>query len=280
MISYNNSLTDPNLKIGYFGKEGSNTHLASTQMHRGTFRSFPSIPSLFKAVEEGEIDRGVVPIENSVEGSVGATNDQLYRDRLYITGEHYDRITHCLIGRKGTVVSSIKKVISHPQALGQCSRYIEENGLEAVPFQDTASAVSSLSEPQYSGYAAIGNRLAAELYGMAVIQEDIGDFQENYTRFISVSKSVANDKPGKAMKASIVVSLEDRPGSLKGILDIFSSHGINLTRIESRPVKFSPWKYIFFLDSEYGKDSDHAFKEIEKMSNSFRILGIYPMEEL
>ncbi len=250
-------------------------------MHRGSFRGFPSIQSLFHAVSEGTIDYGVAPIENSVEGTVGATNDQLYRDNLFITGELYTRITHCLIVNKGTKLGSIHRVISHPQALGQCSLYIDRMGFEAVPYQDTASAVAALSLPQYSQFGAIGSEMTAELYGKEILERDIGDFQDNHTRFISISREMkGQDQSGKKMKASIVVSLEDSPGSLKGILDIYSRNGINLTRIESRPVKFSPWKYIFFLDSEYVEEYAEVFSEIKESSMSYKLLGIYPMARL
>lgn len=267
--------------VGYFGREGSNTHFAATKMFEGNFTSYPSVQSLFQAVEEGTIDQGVAPIENSIEGTVGTTNDLLYRNQLFIAGELYTKITHCLIARSGTKIENIKKVISHPQALGQCSQYIEKMKLEPVQFQDTATAVFSLSDPQYSSYGAIGSRMAAELYKMEILEEDIGDFQDNHTRFVSVSKKKYSVKGNeRRMKASLVVSLENRPGSLKSILEIFSSHDINLTRIESRPVKFSPWKYIFFLDSEYGPESDQVLKEIKESSMSFKLLGIYPMAEL
>lgn len=269
------------LNIGYFGKEGSNTHHAASMMYRGNFRGFPSIQSLFHAVNEGMVNLGVAPIENSIEGSVGATNDQLYRDNLFITGEFYSRITHCLIGRPGSSRDSIRKVISHPQALGQCSQYLEKTGFEPIQFQDTASAVSSLSDPAYSGFAAIGSRSTAELYGMEVLEDDIGDYQDNHTRFITVSRDRYSGKePETGMKASIVVSLDDSPGSLRSILDIYSRNGVNLTRIESRPVKFSPWKYIFFLDSVYGQEGRQVLLEIEKSSMSYKLLGIYPMARL
>lgn len=246
-------------------------------MLEGSFIGYPSIPSLFNAVSRGEIGIGVAPIENSVEGSVGATNDQLYRDDLRISGELYTKITHCLIAPYGTDIGKIRKVISHPQALGQCSCYIEKMGFDPVGFQDTASAVASLSDPSYSGYAAIGNRMSARLYGMDILQDDIGDFSDNYTRFISVTRSNLKPDVGARMKASVVLSLEDSPGSLKKALEIYSSHGVNLTRIESRPVKFSPWKYIFFLDSEYSQGSDILFRELERNSLSFKLLGVYPM---
>ena len=270
-----------NLKIGYFGKEGSNTHFAASQMHKGDFVGFPSIQSLFHAVTDGAVDIGVAPIENSVEGTVGATNDQLYRDSLFITGELYTRITHCLIVYPGTKIDSVRKVISHPQALGQCSLYLNRMGFEAISYQDTASAVASLSNPEHRGFGAIGSEMTAKLYGMEILENDIGDFQDNHTRFISISREMHSPaNPEGRMKASIVVSLEDSPGSLKGILDIYGRNGINLKRIESRPVKFSPWKYIFFLDSEYVPAHADVFREIEERSMSYKMLGIYPMARL
>lgn len=273
-------LSSPGITIGYFGKEGSNTHFAARAIYEGEFISFPSVQSLFQAVEKGTVKYGVAPIENSVEGTVGVTNDLLYRNSLYITAELYTKITHCLIARPGVKMEQISKVISHPQALGQCSQYIEKMGFEQVQFQDTASAVSSLSKEQYSTYGAIGSRFTAELYGMEVLEEDMGDFPDNHTRFVSVSASAyVPTGQEKKMKSSIVVSLENRPGSLEQILRIFSRNGINLTRIESRPVKFSPWKYIFFLDSEYVENSPKVFTEVQEGSKSFKMLGIYPMAE-
>ncbi len=274
-------MNSSSLKIGYFGKEGSNTHYAATLMYEGQFIGFPSIQSLFHAVSDEIVDFGVAPIENSVEGTVGATNDQLYRDDLFITGELYTRIKHCLIATPGTRKESIRKVISHPQALGQCSAYIDRMGFEPVPYQDTASAVASLSDPVHRGFGAIGSEMTARLYGMEILEDDIGDFQDNHTRFVSISRHFAEiSEPAGRLKASIVVSLDDRPGSLKEILDIYSRNSINLTRIESRPVKFSPWKYIFFLDSEYAPDYANVFGDLEKNSMSYKMLGIYPMAKL
>lgn len=250
-------------------------------MYDGNFTGYTSIQSLFIAVSGGEVDYGVVPIENSVEGSVGITNDLLYHEDLFIVAESYSRIIHSLIARPGTRISEIEGVISHPQALGQCSSILLKLGVKTVPFPDTATAVSALSENRYSKYAAIGSEKSAGLYGMEILQHDVGDFHDNYTRFVSVAKEMGagTTKPGER-KASIVVSLDHRPGSLKEILEIFSNYGINLTRIESRPVKFSPWRYIFFMDCVFTDASKKAFGEIEKKSSSFKLLGIYPMAEL
>lgn len=265
-------------EIGYFGREGSNTQQAAEQMYSGSLHGYPTIPDVFRAVMKGEVDAAVVPIENSVEGSVGITNDLLYRDDLYITGEYYMKITHCLIARPGTARESIRTVISHPQALGQCSTYIAENRLTAIPFPDTASAVSALGESRYAGAAAIASERAAEIYSMEILERDMGDFPDNYTRFVSLSREPGKFISGRRMKVSVVVSLENRPGSLMKALEIFHRHGVNLTRIESRPVKFSPWKYIFFLDAEMSPEKASTLEELEKNSLSYKFLGVYPRD--
>lgn len=268
------------MRIGYFGRSGSNTEHAARAMYGGTFSGYASIADIFGAVSDGSADRGVVPIENSVEGSVGIVNDMLYREDLDIVKEFYMKITHCLVVRPGTDTGSIRTVISHPQALGQCSAYIARHGYETIPFPDTATSVAALREDRYAGYAAIASREAAEMYGMEIAESDIGDFQDNYTRFVALAVKPWEPDPEKKMKASIVVSLDHRPGSLKRILDIFSEGNVNLTRIESRPVKFAPWNYIFFLDAEYGTGDSGVLDRVRESSSSFKLLGIYPMARL
>lgn len=269
------------LRIGYFGKEGSYTDAAARSLYQGEFSGYRSIQDLFAAASDGEVDFGVVPIENSVEGSVGLTNDLLHREELFIVAETYSKISHCLIARPGTRMEDVEGIISHPQALGQCSSTLHRLGLNTVPFPDTATAVASLKDEAYARYAAIGNEMSAKLYGMEILQRDISDFPDNYTRFVSVSRKMASYEGEKGnMKASIVVSLAHEPGSLKKILEIFSQYNLNLTRIESRPVKFSPWRYIFFLDSLFTTETITALKKIEEASSAFKLLGIYPMAEL
>ena len=266
-------------RIGYFGREGSNTQNAARKMFGQSciYESFPSIQKIFRSVEEENIGHGVVPIENSVEGTVGLTNDMLYRSSLYITGESYQKITHALIVKPGTALEDVRKVISHPQALGQCSEFIYKHNLEGIPFPDTASSVSALSREEYSGYAAIATGEAAQIYGMQVLLEDIGDFSDNYTRFVSVSKVQNTYDPDEKTKVSVVVSVDHRPGSLKEVLEIYFRHGINLTKIESRPVKFAPWRYIFFLDSTGTPEDEKALGELEKKCLAYKFLGRYPL---
>lgn len=267
-------------RIGYFGKNGSNSQIAAENMHRGELRGYPSIPALFKAVADEELEHAVVPIENSVEGSVGITNDLLYRENLFISAEYYMKITHCLIARPEVEKREIRTVLSHPQALGQCSSYISQNGFETLPFADTASAVSALSDERYAESAAIAGARAASIYGMRVLEHDIGDFKDNYTRFISLSGESGRMRKDVPMKASIVVSLEDTPGSLMRALEIFSRHGVNLTRVESRPVKFSPWKYIFFMDAQITSESTASLEELRSSSLNYKFLGFYPASKL
>lgn len=270
------TLPQDSIRIGYFGREGSNTHQAALKMFPEPcmYESMTSIQKLFRAVVDGILDHGVVPIENSVEGTVGLTDDLLYRSSLFITGESYMKITHCLIVKPGTGLEALKYVISHPQALGQCSDFISEHNLEAIPFSDTASSVVALSREEYSGYAAIATGEAAALYGMEVLLEDIGDFKDNYTRFASISRKQNTLINGRS-KVSVMVSVEHRPGSLKEVLEVYHKYGINLTKIESRPVKHSPWRYIFFLDSQGTENDGDAFKELEERCPDYKFLGRY-----
>ena len=275
---YGRALVALKARIAYFGKEGSNTQQAAMRMFGGScdFEGCTSIQKVFSAVEEGKASHGVVPIENSVEGTVGLTNDLLYRSNLCITGESYLKIMHCLIARPGTALEGMRHVISHPQALGQCSEFLSSHGLEGIPFADTASSVSALSREEYSGYGAIAAREAASIYGMEVLLEDVGDFRDNYTRFVSISREPNDAISTAKTKASVVVSVDHKPGSLKEVLEIYHRYGINLTKIESRPVKHSPWRYIFFLDSQGTPDDEAAFRELQQKCLEYKFLGRYP----
>ncbi len=264
------------MRIGYFGKTGSNTHNAAMKMYGDScdYQGFQSIQKLFAAVENDLVDHGIVPIENSVEGTVGITNDLLYRSSLFITGEYYQKITHCLIARPGIRLEDLTHVISHPQALGQCSEFLSDHDLEGIPFSDTASAVSALSTEKYSGYGAIATEEAAGIYKMDILLKDIGDFRDNYTRFVSISNSSVNPVDQRN-KVSVVVSVDHKPGALKEVLEIYNRYGINLTKIESRPVKFAPWRYIFFLDSTGKTGDEAAMDELRETCLDYKFLGRY-----
>lgn len=265
------------MKIGYLGIKGSNSEAVASSAYDGDLQGYRTIPSLFRALSSGQAKKCVIPIENSVEGPVGITNDMLYRDDVCIVAEHYRKITHCLISRPGNDISDIDTVISHPQAIGQCSTFIEDHDLKAIPFPDTATSVASLEDEKYRNCAAIADERAAGIYGMKILERDIGDFKENFTRFVTVEKgSWKIPETGNDLKMSVVASASDSPGSLMRILKVYSSYGINLTKIESRPVKFEPWNYIFFLDSECGSDISGVTAALQEITDLFKVIGVYP----
>ena len=267
-------------KIAYLGIKGSYTEFAARSLHRGDFHGYGSIHDVFRAVSSGETQYGVIPIENSLEGSLGITSDLLYREDVQIASEYNMRIEHCLVAKPGRDPASVTTVISHPQALGQCASYISRKGLIPVPFPDTASAIAALSEDRYSDCVAIGSESAARIYGMENLEKGIGDYQDNYTRFISITRPVPGARGSAGMKSSVVVSLEATPGSLMKALEIYYRKGVNLTRVESRPVKFSPWRYIFFLDAEFRDGDEEVLDELKNSCSSFKLLGIYPKGKL
>lgn len=265
------------MQVGYLGIKGSNSEAVASAAYGENLQGYSTIPAMFHALIAEKTDRCVVPIENSVEGSVGITNDLLYREEVRIVAEHYRKITHSLIAFPGTRIEDIEAVISHPQATGQCSTFIENHGFRVIPFPDTATSVASLSDKNYRNFAAIGDARAARIYGMEVLSENIGDYSENFTRFVSLEKgSWMVPENRNNLKLSVVAASSDRPGSLMRILNAYSTLGINLTKIESRPLKFEPWNYIFFLDSESGNSLPDLMEALRSATNDFKILGVYP----
>ncbi len=261
------------MKIGYFGEKGAYSNTAAINMTNGDYIPLKSVRSVFDSLNNNEIDYGVVPIENSIEGSVNETYDNLYKMNFFIIKEYYLRIKHCLIGINDSDINKIKFVHSHPQAIAQCSDFIYKNNFIPINEYDTAGSVIMVKEKNALEHAAIAGELAAELYNMKIISEDIENNRNNYTRFFLISRDMVN--PGKKSKTSIVFSAENMPGSLNKVLEILSRYNINMTKIESRPVKFSPFNYIFFIDFENNDNSEKAINEIRLITNSLKILGKY-----
>lgn len=238
------------MKIGYLGPKGTFTEEAAIKLkkfEKCKLLSFDSIVEVLDAVDKNKIDKGVVPIENSIEGSVGITLDLLaFEYNLCIYREIIIPINHCLITNKGVKLSDIEVICSHPHSLAQCRKFIEKLGLKIRSFQSTAAAAKFIKGKL--NYAAIAPKRAAKLYNLHVIQENIQDYKNNFTRFIVVAKR-DHEFTGDD-KTSIVFSLEDKPGRLYEVLKEFAKRNINLTKIESRPLKLGLGRYIFFLDFE------------------------------
>jgi prephenate dehydratase len=232
---------------------------------------------LFDSVVEGKADRALVPIENSLHGSIHENYDRLKSRPLHIVGETQLRIRQCLIGRPGSSVAMIRRVASHPVALAQCRRFFaERKNVEAVSAYDTAGAVQDLMKGGLTTQGAIASRLAAEIYGAQVLLEGIEDDPENYTRFLLLAS-----EPGPtetASKTSIVFTLDNRPGALYRALGVFADRAVDLCKLESRPLRGHPWEYSFYLDvlGDPQGTAGQAIEELGRSCRELRILGSYP----
>lgn len=242
-----------------------------------TTRPFDSFDDVFAAVEKGEAGYGIVPIENSLEGSISRTYDLLLDSRLKVCGETELRVIHCLIARPGATLDSIKKVYSHPQALGQCRLFLKRFNFELISAYDTAGAVKLIKKMDSNNVAAIASARAADIYGMKIIAREIEDNTSNFTRFFILAE---HDSPlTGGDKTSIVFSVPHKPGSLYSFLDILAENKVNLTKIESRPTRRKAWEYNFYLDFEGHRD-DTGVKQVlgklEEKAIFIKVLGSYP----
>ncbi len=265
------------MKIGYFGEEGAYSNIAAMNMKNGQYIPLDSVRTVFTELENGNINYGVVPVENSIEGSVNQTFDYLYKMPFYIIMEYYLRIKHCLIGFNDSNINEIKYVHSHPQALAQCSDFIYRHKFIPVNEYDTAGSVKIIKKFDKS-HAAIASEIAAGINNMKIISRDMENNKRNYTRFILVSKT-PEINTGK-LKTSIVFSMPHRPGSLYKILEILNKYNINMTKIESRPVDFNLFNYIFFIDFENNENDRNAINEIREKAGYFREIGAYKISEI
>lgn len=277
------------MRIAYLGPAGTFTEDALGEVVPvGDYEPLrtAAIPDAILAVERGEAERALVPIENSVEGSIRPTLDTLAFDvsGVTIVGEHDYRVRIHLIAREGVGTGDVEAVLSHPQPLAQCARFLRETlpEIELRSVSSTAAAVLMVSESARP-WAALGARAAAELYGCELLLEGVEDTDDNVTRFVWIAPQGSEESIGDdPWKTSLVFSElgADHPGALVDALSEFSSRGINLTRIESRPLRQGLGRYMFFCDLE-GKETDPAVAEaIERLrgkADSVRILGSYPL---
>lgn len=275
------------MRIGYLGPRGTFTEEAALRLFSGgagedapEFVPYRSIPEVLADVEAGRLDRGVVPIENSIEGSVALTLDVLVHEvDVYITGEVVLPIRHHLMVRPGVSLKDIEGVVSHPQALAQCRKSLDRL-LPHVP-QSAATSTAEAAEIVAKSdrpLAALGNRLAASLNGLVVIASDLQDLEGNATRFIAVGREIP--PPTGHDKTSVVFAFGvDRPGILCRSLMPFAERGVNLVKLESRPAKRSLGDYIFFVDMEGHLEDEpvrEALEETKRECAFFKVLGAYP----
>ncbi len=264
--------------VAFFGSPGSFTHMAARRLFGGAhvFLEQATIAGVFAAVSAGSVEFGVVPIENSTEGGVNQTVDELLKRELWIRGEAVLEIAQCLIGR-APELSRIERVASHPQGLAQCRHWLAQHlphAQQVAALSTSAAAGEASLDP---GLAAIASALAAELNGLPVIRANIQDSAENATRFIVIARQ---DAPRTGHdKTSLVFSTAHSRGALRQVLEIFDRAGINLSRIESRPAPGRRWEYVFLTDLEGHREDPGvalALSELDAQCSMVRALGSYP----
>lgn len=278
------------MRIAFQGEPGAYGHEAALTCSPSGVEIVPcrTFRDVFRAVEEGKAEAGILPIENSLTGSVHEVYDLLLEFPLEIVGEVYQPVAHRLLGVPGARLRDVRDVYSHPQALGQCLRFLEGLGAELHAFYDTAGAAKWVAEQGDPSKAAVAGPLAAELYALEVLREGIADDEQNTTRFLTIAlpgkppRSEGPDPPDRGWRTSLVVELRHEPGALYRALGIFAERGINLTKLESRPLRTERWRYRFYLDFEGSRTEPRIREALERLQGEaafLRVLGSYPQGE-
>lgn len=271
------------MKIGYLGPEGTYCEQAAQKYgidEPGNLIPYSNIELVFAAVQTGETDIGIVPIENSCEGAVNLTLDLLaYEYDLKIVGEVVIKIRHHLLARPGWSKEQVRTVFSHPQALAQCRKYLSQNfsGVELREVSSTARAAQLIAANPDQPWAALATKNAARVYGLDILDENTNDLDTNETRFIALGQNAAICLQN--CKTSLLFSVINRPGALFDVLREFADQNINLTKIESRPAKTKIGDYMFFIDIEGSLAEERIQKALEQIKSSTQeilILGSYP----
>ena len=267
------------IAVAFQGEIGAYSEEAAFQFFGHSIQAKPceSLDDVFQVVERDEAQFGIVPIENSLEGSISRVYDLLLDSSLRVCGETELRVVHCLIASPDARLDWLKRVYSHPQALGQCQAFLKHLNCELIPTYDTAGSVKMIKEKGIADGAAIASARAAEIYGMQILAKEIEDNPNNFTRFFILAKQ--DSPPSGDDKTSIVFSVKHRPGALYEFLRKLASRNINLTKIESRPTRQKPWEYNFYLDFEghrEDKTTRETLESLAKISLFVKVLGSYP----
>jgi len=267
------------VKVTYQGEKGAYSEMAVYKFFGSKVEPVPckDFREVFESVKNGVVPHGVVPIENSIEGSVNQNYDLFLAYDLKVCGEVAIKLAHVLIANPKTELENVKNVYSHPQALAQCRSYLEKHKWEIIPAYDTAGSVKIIKENNLTNAAAIASEKAADLYDMKILARNIADNPSNYTRFLVLG--IEDAAPTGDDKTSIIFSAKHAPGTLYHALGEFATRNINLTRIESRPTKTTAWQYNFYLDFEghrTEKRCAEALEALEKYAIFVKILGSYP----
>jgi chorismate mutase/prephenate dehydratase len=267
------------IKVAFQGVHGAYSEDAVINHFGEGVETLPcaEFSDLLAAVDRGTATHGVIPVENSIEGSVTLANDLLLDSDLTVVGEVLVWVRHCLIGHPDVGMEDVRKVYSHPQALAQCSKYLTGHPKwEKVPSYDTAGSVMMIKERGLREEAAVASQRAARYYEMKVLKEDIQNSRRNFTRFFVLDKNPPMNLPGD--KTSLAFTTKHVPGALHRCIGAFAEHGVNITKLESRPRRERTWEYVFYVDID-GQVSDHNVKEalidLMRKASFVKIFGSY-----
>lgn len=259
------------------GIEGANSTIACEKMFaRPSILYFNNFEGVIAAVEKGLCQYGILPIENSLHGSVIENYDLMNKHHFYIVNSIKIKINHFLLAKPGTKKEDIKVVYSHEQAIGQCSELLKSMNVEVIPCENTAIAAKKVAESNDPGVAAISSRQCAELYNLSIVEENLQNNENNYTKFVCISKKL-EIYPG-AKKISLMLTLPHKPGALYELMAKFTALGINLTKLESRPIPNRDFEFMFYFDldvSVYDKAVFNLFSQLENGMESFEFMGCY-----
>ncbi len=269
------------LRVGFQGERGAYGEAAAVTFFGEAVQPVPhnDFDSVFDAVTSKQVERGILPVENSLMGSIHRNYDLLLRHELSIVGEVQIPIAHQLIALPGVTLADVKKVYSQPPALAQCEESLKELLPQAtrVPTYDTAGSIKMIREQNITDGAGLASARAATIYDMNILHPDMQDNTENYTRFVVVARQPV--EPKAEAKTSIVFSMKNEPGALFKSLAVFALRDIDLTKLESRPLQGKRWQYFFYIDfigSQYEERCCKALDHLQEITSYFKILGTYP----
>jgi arogenate/prephenate dehydratase len=269
-------LDEIDMRLAYQGEPGAYSEAAALQYGGAHAETLPckTFDEVFEAVEKKRATHGVVPLENSIGGTIHRNYDLLLEHELPMTGEVELDVVHCLQALPGTALGDVKMVYSHPQALAQCERYLRDLGVTVEAVYDTAGGAKLIADQKLAGAAALASRRAAEVFGLDVLQEAVQDYEFNITRFAIIGGAPTPD----ANKTTLVFALPSTPGALFKALSVFALRDINLTKLESRPIRGRPWEYLFYVEVDARRDDlayARALTHLAEFAKWTRILGTY-----
>jgi chorismate mutase/prephenate dehydratase len=289
LIDHQNDKTkEQTIKVSYQGTDGAFSHQAAMRHFEQRYNNVECIgytrfDEAASAVEDGEVDVGILPIENTTAGSINDTYDLLNEKELYVIGEEVLKINHCLMGPEEVQLGNIRRILSHPQAIAQCSKFLTSlPRCHVESYFDTAMAARKVRDDADLSQAAIASSFAAEIYGLKILKRDLANQEENYTRFVVVSPEPVTCDPQLNCKTSLIFATVDEKGALLKCLNLLGDSGINMTKLESRPRMGHPWQSLFYLDIEGNKEEpriEDALIKLKKKAQYFKILGSYPVRE-